>query len=236
MSRGTAWMEWMILAVAGLVVAFAINAQVGATAIVFWSAALAYNVPPVRAKDLPYVDVVVESVNNPLRLAFGWFVLIPDRLPPLSLLFAFWALGAFFLAVKRLAELRYLAQHQNAATSAAYRRSFAHYSEAHLLATAAFHLVVCAFFSGVFIVRFKLELILMVPAAALFLAYYLWLGLRDESPAQSPEQVFQLPALAGYLVACLIVFFVLLRTDIPALYRLFHVERASERALWQLGE
>jgi 4-hydroxybenzoate polyprenyltransferase len=235
-SRSAAWVEWAILAAAGLAAAFAINREVGTTAIAFLLAALVYNVPPVRAKDLPYLDVVVESVNNPLRLALGWFVLIRDRMPPLSLLFAYWALGAFFLVVKRLAELRFLARRQSVADSAAYRRSFAHYSEDLLLASAAFCLVFCAFFSGVFIVRFKLELVLMVPAAAWFLAYYLRLGLRDESPAQRPEEVFRLPRLAGYLVACLVVFFVLLRADIPALYRLFNVAPASAGALWPLDE
>ena len=43
---------------------------------------LAYNVPPVRLKEWPYLDVLSESVNNPLRLALGWFALIPDRFPP----------------------------------------------------------------------------------------------------------------------------------------------------------
>jgi 4-hydroxybenzoate polyprenyltransferase len=232
--RRAAWTEWAILALVGLAISFAVNREVGRTALVFLIAALAYNVPPLRAKDVPYLDVAVESVNNPLRLALGWFVLIPDRMPPLSLLFAYWALGAFFLVVKRLAELRFLARRQSTAESATYRRSFAHYDEDVLLACTAFCLVFCAFFSGVFIVRFKLELVLMVPAGALFLAYYLKVGLREESLAQSPEAVFRVPRTAGYLVACLVVFFLLLRADIPALYRLFNVEPASARALWQL--
>ena len=216
--------------------AFSIGAQVGLTAVAFLLSALVYNLAPVRAKDVPYVDVAVEALNNPLRFALGWFPLIPDRMPPLSVLFAYWALGAFFLAVKRLAELRFLSTRQSAAASVSYRRSFAHYSEEHLLASAAFYLVLSAFFAGVFIVRFKLELILMVPAAALFLAYYLWLGLREESPTQSPERAFRRPGLAGYLCACLILFLVLVRTDLPVLDRFFNVEPASERALWEIDE
>ncbi len=30
---------------------------------------LVHNVPPVRSKELPYIDVLSESVNNPIRLA-----------------------------------------------------------------------------------------------------------------------------------------------------------------------
>jgi len=230
--RGAAWSAWAALAAAGLPLAFAVNREVGWTAVVFWLMALVYNVPPLRTKDVPYADVIVESANNPLRLSLGWFTVIADRLPPISLLAAYWALGAFFLTVKRLAELRFLESRERPA--AAYRRAFAHYGEEHLLAAAALHLVLCAFFTGVFVVRFKLELILILLPGALFLAYYLRLGLRPESPAQSPERVFRRPALAGYLVVCVLLFLILLHTDIPALYRWFNVEAASTRALWRL--
>ena len=33
--------------------------------------ACVYNVPPVRSKDQPYVDVLSEAINNPLRLLAG---------------------------------------------------------------------------------------------------------------------------------------------------------------------
>jgi decaprenyl-phosphate phosphoribosyltransferase len=231
-TRASAWCEWAVLGAAGLALAWSVNPAVGWTATAFVAAALAYNAPPLRTKDLPYLDIVVEAINNPLRLALGWFAVVENRFPPLSLLLAYWTLGAFLLTVKRLAELRFLTSRKVAAPS--YRRSFAHYSEARLHAGTAFHLVLCSFFAGVFIVRFKLELILMLPAGALFVAWYLWLGLDDASPAQSPERVFRRPLLAGYLAACLLLFLVLLRSDIPALYRVFNVEPASGRALWEL--
>ena len=61
-----------------------------------------------RSIDLrtPYVDVLSESVNNPLRLLLGWFVVTPDVVPPVSLLVAYWMVGAFFMASKRFAEYR----------------------------------------------------------------------------------------------------------------------------------
>lgn len=31
-----------------------------------------YNIPPIRTKDVPYIDIIAESVNNPLRLMLGW--------------------------------------------------------------------------------------------------------------------------------------------------------------------
>ena len=44
--------------------------------------------PPVRTKDRAYLDVLSESVNDPLRLLMGWFAIIPDALPPSSLILA----------------------------------------------------------------------------------------------------------------------------------------------------
>jgi len=31
-----------------------------------------YNMPPIRTKDIPYIDIISESVNNPIRLLLGW--------------------------------------------------------------------------------------------------------------------------------------------------------------------
>ena len=77
---------------------------------------LAYNLPPIRTKELPYLDVLSESVNNPLRLFLGWFALIGDKFPPLSLTLAYWMVGAFFMATKRFAEYRHIDDPDTAAT------------------------------------------------------------------------------------------------------------------------
>jgi hypothetical protein len=33
-----------------------------------------YNVRPMRTKDRAYLDVISESINNPLRLMIGWAI------------------------------------------------------------------------------------------------------------------------------------------------------------------
>jgi hypothetical protein len=121
-------------------------------------------------KEWPYLDVLSESLNNPIRLALGWFAVIPDRIPPGSLVLSYWMVGAFLMAVKRLAELRRIGDRD---TLAAYRASFAHYTEERLLVSIMFYASACALFGGIFIVRYRLELILFVPLLAGFLAYYL---------------------------------------------------------------
>jgi decaprenyl-phosphate phosphoribosyltransferase len=190
---------------------------------------LVYNVPPVRAKELPYFDVIVESVNNPIRLLLGWFTLIPDHLPPLSLVLAYWALGAYFMATKRYAELRAIGDREVAGR---YRRSFRHYTEERLLVSLFFYALSCAFFGGVFIVRCKLELVLGVPLVAGMLAYYFALGLRPNSPVQHPERLHLERGFFLYSLGSIGFFVLLLFVDLPQLYELFHFDRPVSRTLW----
>ena len=157
-------------------------------ALALWVMGLMYNVPPVRTKELPHLDVLSESVNNPLRLLLGWFVLMTDRFPPLSLILAYWMVGAFFMATKRFAEYRRIGDREVAAQ---YRKSFGYYTEERFLVSMFFYVAMCALFAGIFMVRYHAELILFIPVAAGFFAYYLKLGLQDDSPVQNPERLFR---------------------------------------------
>jgi 4-hydroxybenzoate polyprenyltransferase len=161
---------------------------------------LIYNVPPVRSKDLPYVDVLSESVNNPLRLLLGWFAVAPQEFPPVSLLIAYWMIGAFFMASKRFSEYRALG---DARLAGAYRKSFRHYNEQNLLISMFFYTTCFALFLGVFIIRYHLELILIVPLIGGFVSYYLSIAFKAESAAQNPERLYRERGLMAYLIVSL---------------------------------
>ncbi len=228
-----AYLEWLALGAVGLWLSGCLAHWFLASAVALLGMGVLYNVPPVRLKDWPYLDVLSESINNPLRLLLGWFALLDDRFPPVSLILAYWMAGAFFMATKRLAEYRELA---DAAVAAAYRRSFAYYTEDRLLVSLLFYATICTLFSGIFIVRYRLELILFAPLAAGVLAGFLRLGLRPNSGAQHPERLFRETPYVAYLVLCLAVFFILMFTEIPALYRWFNVEPSNIEPLWRLGD
>ena len=183
------------------------------SALWLWVMGMLYNVPPLRTKEWPYVDVLSESVNNPIRLLLGWFALIADRVPPLSLALSYWMIGAFFMAMKRYAEYRHIG---DPAVAAAYRRSFRYYNEERLLVTILFYATTCALFAGIFIVRYHLELILFAPFAAGLFAFYLHLGMKPDSPVQNPEKLYRERGFVAYLVVCFVVFVVLMFTSIPA--------------------
>jgi decaprenyl-phosphate phosphoribosyltransferase len=229
---GLAYLEWLVLAAAGFALALSLNRYFFGAALWLWVMGIAYNVPPIRTKEWPYLDVLSESVNNPIRLLLGWFALVVDRVPPLSLVIAYWMLGAFFMAMKRYAEYRHIGDPRRAA---AYRRSFKFYTEERLLVSVFFYATTCALFSGIFIVRYHLELILFAPVGAGVFAYYLQVGLKPNSPVQNPEKLYRERGFFVYMVAATVLFVALMFTSIPGLYQLFNVDAVTMEPLWTLG-
>jgi decaprenyl-phosphate phosphoribosyltransferase len=225
-------LEWLLLGATGLTMAFLLNPYFAASGLALWTMGVMYNVPPVRTKELPYLDVLSESVNNPLRLFLGWFALVGDKLPPLSLTLAYWMVGAFFMATKRFAEYRHIG---NPEVAAQYRKSFGYYTEDRLLVSMFFYAIMCALFVGVFIVRYHVELILFVPVAAGFFAYYLKLGLQDDSPVQNPEKLYKARGFLLYMTLSTVLFILLMFINIPVLYDLFNIGTSPLAPLWTLG-
>jgi 4-hydroxybenzoate polyprenyltransferase len=228
-----AYAEWLLLAAVGLGLALSLNLYFFASALWLWVMGIAYNVPPVRTKEWPYVDVLSESINNPIRLLLGWFALVTVRFPPVSLAISYWMVGAFFMAMKRYAEYRHIG---NPEVAAAYRRSFKYYTEERLLISLFFYATACALFAGIFIVRYHLELILFAPLAAGLFAYYMKIGLQPDSPVQNPEKLYRQRGFLAYLIVCTLAFVVLMFTSIPAMYDLFNVDPSGMKPLWTLGD
>lgn len=227
-----AYAEWLALAAAGFALALSLNVYFFASALALWIMGILYNVPPLRTKEWPYLDVLSESVNNPIRLFLGWFALVTFRVPPLSLAIAYWMLGAFFMAMKRFAEYRHIGDRR---VAAAYRRSFEFYTEERLLVSLFFYATTCALFAGIFIVRYHLELILFTPLGAGVFAYYLHIGMLPNSPVQNPEKLYRQRGFFAYMLLTTLVFILLMFTSIPVLYDLFNVEPAQMEPLWTLG-
>ena len=76
-------------------------------------------------------------------------------------------------------------------------------------------------FFGAFIVRYRLELILAFPLVAAFMAMYLHLAFRPDSPVENPEKLYQERGLMVALVACVAVMTVVLLVDLPFLDDVF---------------
>ena len=226
---GWAWMEWLLLGTLGLAIAFSLNVYFGMTAVVFLASGLLYNIPPIRTKEVPYLDVLSEALNNPLRLLLGWFALITNMVPPLSLILAYWMVGAFFMATKRFAEYRRIGDPERAR---GYRKSFGYYTENRLLLSMFFYAMACAFMSGIFLVRYHFELILFVPIGAGFLTYYLKVGLLEDSPVQNPEHLYKERGFVLYVGLSTFLFLLLMFVEIPFLYEMFNIKPSVVSPLW----
>jgi 4-hydroxybenzoate polyprenyltransferase len=225
-----AYAEWLLLGALGLAVAAMINRPFLATAALLLAMGVVYNVRPLRAKEHPYVDVLCESINNPIRLLLGWFAVNAAQFPPVSLLISYWMIGAFFMATKRLAEYRALG---DAAVAGAYRRSFRHYTPERLLISMFFYTTSFALFLGVFIIRYHLELILIFPLVAGFVCYYLHIAFKEDSAAHSPERLYREKGLMAYLAVCVLAFVGLMFVHVPRLYDFFNVQASQVDPLWK---
>ncbi len=213
-----AYFQWIILAIIGLGLSISFGRPFFFSCLMLWIMGCIYNVPPVRSKEKPYLDVLSESVNNPLRLLIGWYGTGVLFLPPVSLLIAYWMLGAFFMAVKRFAELRWIGD-QSVAKS--YRASFGYYTEERLLVSINYYGVAFGLFFGIFLIRYKMNLILSVPLIAGFISWYFQLGFKENSPAQNPEKLILQKDFIFYTFTCAAVMLTLLFVDFPLLSQIF---------------
>ncbi|MEM7195008.1 MAG: UbiA family prenyltransferase [Pseudomonadota bacterium] len=214
---------WVALALAGLVVAWSINGSVFWCSLALWVMGCLYNIPPVRSKEKPYLDVLSESVNNPLRLLIGWYATSTALLAPISLVIAYWMIGAFFMAAKRYAEYRKI---NDPVRAAAYRASFAHYNGERLLISIIYYIAAFGLFLGIFLIRYRIELIVGIPFIAGVVTWYLHLTFQPDSPVQYPEKLYKETSFVAFTLISVIICVLLLYIDIPLLGQYFAMTSA----------
>ncbi len=207
---------WLVLAALGFALAFQLWRPLGWTMVALWISGMVYNVPPVRLKDVPYVDVVCESVNNPIRLCIGWFSTGALVAPPFSILCAYWMFGAFLMGMKRYAEFRHI---RSSGQAANYRKSFGYYTEERLQESIFFYGALFGMLAGFFMARYHVEMVLATPLVALAMAYYIHLGFKPDSPVQHPERLFRQKTLMVLVALAFLSCAVLLYVRIPLFRR-----------------
>lgn len=212
------YLQYFILAIAGLIISYTINIQFCLTNAFLLFMGLLYNVPPIRTKDVPYLDVISESVNNAIRLLLGWYLITNSTVPPLSIIIAYWMLGAFFMAMKRLGEIRFIADNE---TVKVYRKSLAYYNEEKLITSIIFYASLFSFTLAIFLIRYKFELILTIPFLCLLISEYMRIGFLYDSPVQYPEKLYKQKRLVIICILFLMSFLILLFVKIPWLAKLF---------------
>jgi decaprenyl-phosphate phosphoribosyltransferase len=209
--------QWLVCGLAGFLLAYAVSKALFLSTLSLWIMGCCYNIPPVRMKDIPYVDVLAESMNNPIRLCVGWYIVTSNVIPPASLLIAYWMLGAYFMALKRFSEYRQI----GSGTAIRYRRSFEFYTEHALLTSVTFYAAAAMLFFGAFIMRYRMEMVFAFPFIAMLMAAYFNLAFAKDSPVQNPEKLYREPRLMALLAVCCIVLVITSFVDLPWLARVF---------------
>ncbi len=214
-----AYAEWLLLLLIGLALAIPLASKGFLfTMVALWVMGCIYNIPPVRTKDVPYLDVLSESINNPLRMLAGWYIVTAANVPPASLLASYWMIGCYLMALKRFSEFRQINDENRAQ---AYRKSFSGYTERSLLVSVTFYASAAMLFLGAFVVRYRLELILSFPLIAYVMAVYYNLAFDANSAAQNPESLHRHKGLMISVGLCVLMIALTLFVDIPILGKLF---------------
>lgn len=212
------YLQWIVLMILGLALASLVSKALVWVLLWLWMMGCVYNIRPIRAKDLPYIDVLVESINNPIRLLVGWYIISPPVTIPTSLLISYWMIGAYLMAIKRFAEMRDISKNISAKQ---YRKSFGYYTEQNLLVSIMFYASTSMLFFGAFVMRYRLELILTFPLIAFIMAMYLNLAFKEDGVAQAPEKLWKETPLIFTSFVCLMLMVLLMNISLPVFTDLF---------------
>lgn len=157
------------------------------------AAGFIYNVKPVRTKDIPFLDAISESANNPIRFLIGWYAFAPQHyFPPVSLLVTWWSFGNFLMTAKRLSEFRLLRD-----KAADYRLSHKRYSQNLLLFGMVVSSAVFLTSFVVFVLSISLYRSLVIfPVLLLYLSLFFRKTLDEREVMEEPESLLRSPLIA----------------------------------------
>jgi 4-hydroxybenzoate polyprenyltransferase len=165
-------------------------------------AGILYNVPPIRVKDIPFLDSTLESANNPIRFLIGWHIMSPV-FPPAALLISWWAFGNFLMVGKRVAEKKFLSREE----SAGYRLSLKKYSLENLVVFMAANAVIFMVAFALFAMTAGLKTFLFaLPFILVYLVMFMKKSVQDIEGAEEPEKLLKNPYFAVYTLFLVVIF------------------------------
>ena len=149
--------------------------------------AILYNVPPLRIKDIPVFDVLLESANSPLRFISGFLLLKLDISSVFMILFIYFY-TAVLMNSKRLAEYVFLGRYK----AIKYRKVFKFYNDKRLAFLFIIYFIFT--FSSLIVLTLKYNFYLFFIPVTLFAVQLLWyfkLSLKGEASVQKPAYVYK---------------------------------------------
>ena len=210
------------LVILSLCISWQINFYFFITNIIFIISGIIYNVSPLRFKDKVYLDVLNESLNNPIRLFLGWFMIIDNLsiLPPVSILLVYWFSGAFLMSSKRLSEIIFFEKFSKINNLVKYRLSYKYYNKNNLTLACIVYLMLVSFNSAIFLLKYREELILLYPFIILLFSTYFYFSIKLPDKAIFPEKVYLNKYIILLTIITFFLFFLLFYFDLPLIENL----------------
>lgn len=174
---------------------------------------ITYNVKPFRTKDIPYLDFLFEALNNPIRLAVGWYAvegamahpfnLVSKAIDgggivvnsifyiPLGFLVSFYFIGIFLMSSKRFGEIRLFKSSKSEQHPGEYRKSLQYYSEQSLLYVMMASIISFSYLFGALSYKYNIDLIILLPIFIVWIIWYFILAFEENSIVKDPERIFE---------------------------------------------
>ena len=215
---------YVIMNGAGLFLSLIVSKLTFLTALAFLVSAIIYNVQPIRFKDRPVLDILTESINNPIRLVGGWTAVNHFHVPPLSLVISFWALGSYMMAVKRLSEFKHMSNLDQINSLKIYRGSFNFWNADNLMLFIMGSLSVFFFCFCAFLLRYKVEYLLLLPLLILQILWYFDISNKNLILGQKPEYIYRKKLFLSFCLLFVMAFSFLTYSDIEVIHKILNLK------------
>ena len=196
-----------------IIISYTINIYFFYLTIFFLVMGILYNVKPFRTKDVAFLDVVTESINNPIRLLLGFFIFDVSEFLPSSLIIFYWSAGAFLMTCKRLAEYNSISK----SILIKYRKSFLNYSQSSLMMLIYLFSMISISMITIFMIKYKIEFIFFIISLIVLFVFYFNLSLKKDSVVQNVEYLYKEKYLILIVIFVLTVFLISLFSNIELL-------------------
>jgi len=129
------------------------------------------------------------------------------------------------MSLKRLAEFQLFKSQE---TAALYRRSYSEYTTHSLAISGFIYAMLTVFGTTVLLLKYKIELILMIPALIALLAWYFLMGLQQRLFIIYPERLLSSKMFVVLCMTILTLGIIAFQTNIPLLHTLIVPLRLNE--------
>jgi len=119
------------------------------------------------------------------------------------------------MSIKRYAEYKMI---NNKKLASSYRKSFKYYNEKILITISFFYAMISIFLIGIFLIKYKIELLLFMPFLIGLYCYYFYLSFEKDSAVQKPEKLYKEKYLMIYCIFLTILFAFLMNIKLEWLY------------------